>query len=161
VQRLRNDLPCADRIHLRDHAPWPGALLAAADGFVLDSFFEGWSLASMEALAAGLPVVLSDVGGAREQIGEGERGYLVGNPVGDPLAVDWNSIRAALFAAQPNRDELVGAMSAMVQARDDWRSRREALRAESAVRFHPDRALSGHASVLRDAAAVGAALPRR
>jgi glycosyltransferase involved in cell wall biosynthesis len=155
VQRLADGLACRDRIHLRDHAPWPGALLTAADGFVLDSFFEGWSLASMEALAAGLPVVLSDVGGAREQVGEdGERGYLVDNPIGDPLAVDWSSIRAALFAAQPNRAQLAAAMSAMIGARDHWRARREDLRRESAVRFHPDRALSGHAAVLRDAAAA-------
>jgi glycosyltransferase involved in cell wall biosynthesis len=156
VQRLRQGLPCRDRIHLRDHAPWPAALLTAADGFVLDSFFEGWSLASMEALAIGAPVVLSDVGGAREQVGgNGERGYLVANPLGDPLAVDWSSMRASLFAAQPNRAELVAAMSAMIEARDHWRARRAELRDESAVRFHPDRALSGHAAVLRDAAASG------
>ena len=84
--RLRDDLHCRDRIHLRDHAAAPAELLAAADGFVLDSFFEGWSLASMEALFAGVPVVLSEVGGAREQIGsKPERGYLVTNPLGDPL----------------------------------------------------------------------------
>jgi glycosyltransferase involved in cell wall biosynthesis len=153
VQGLRQDLPCRDRVHLRDHAPWPAALLAAADAFVLDSFFEGWALASMEALAAGVPVVLSDVGGAREQVGaDGSRGRLVANPMGDPLAVDWDSIRRMLFADQPNRDALVEAMSAMVDERDAWRARRDALRAESARRFHPDRALAGHAAVLRDAA---------
>jgi glycosyltransferase involved in cell wall biosynthesis len=43
--RLRDELPCRDRVHLRDHAVAPAELLAAADGFVLDSFFEGWSLA--------------------------------------------------------------------------------------------------------------------
>jgi glycosyltransferase involved in cell wall biosynthesis len=113
-------------------------------------------------LAAGLPVVLSDVGGAREQVGAGgSRGHLVGNPVGDPLTVEWTSIRAALFAPQSNREELVAAMSATIAAREEWRGRREQLRAESAVRFHPDRALSGHAVVLREAAAVGAALTPR
>jgi glycosyltransferase involved in cell wall biosynthesis len=153
AQGLRRGLRCRDRIHLRDHAPWPAALLAAADAFVLDSFFEGWALASMEALAAGVPVVLSDVGGAREQVGtESGRGRLVANPVGDPMAVDWESIRRMLFADQRNRDELVAAMSAMVDERDAWRAQRDALRAESARRFHPDRALAGHAAVLRDAA---------
>jgi glycosyltransferase involved in cell wall biosynthesis len=157
VQRLRDDLPCRDRIHLRDHAPWPAALLAAADAFVLDSFFEGWSLASMEALAAGVPVVLSDVGGAREQVAAaGECGYLVANPVGDAMQADWTAIRASLFADQPNREQLVAAMCSMVGDRDDWAGRREQLRAGSAARFHPDRALSGHAAVLRDAAAVAA-----
>jgi glycosyltransferase involved in cell wall biosynthesis len=159
VQRLRRGFSCRDRIHLRDHAPWPAAVLGAADGFVLDSFFEGWALASMEALAAGVPVVLSDVGGALEQVGGmGERGYLVGNPLGDPLRVDWSSIRASLFAPQQNRGELVAAMTAMVADRDGWRARRPRLQVEAATQFHPDRALSGHAAVL--GAAAHAATPR-
>ena len=49
VGLLAGRLPCASRVHLRGHHPDPAALLAAADAFVLDSFFEGWSLASMEA----------------------------------------------------------------------------------------------------------------
>ena len=161
VRRLRDRLPCRDRIHLRDHAPFAGALLAAADAFLLNSYFEGWSLASMEALYAGVPVVLSDVGGAREQVGEnGLRGHVVTNPAGDPLAVNWRSIRDTLYAAQPNRDELVAAMRSMVDQRDDWLTRREELRTESMARFHPDRALLGHARVLRRVARVEHAAPR-
>jgi glycosyltransferase involved in cell wall biosynthesis len=153
VLKLRAGLPCRNRIHLRDHAPSPAALLAAADGFVLDSFFEGWALASMEALYAGVPVVLSDVGGAREQIGtDGHRGYLVRNPVGDPLEVDWQSIRRVLYGDQPNRDELIEAMSRMIEERENWRSRRSELQSESAIRFHADGASGGHADVLRMAA---------
>jgi glycosyltransferase involved in cell wall biosynthesis/2-polyprenyl-3-methyl-5-hydroxy-6-metoxy-1,4-benzoquinol methylase len=37
-----------------------------ADAFVLPSFWEGWSLALGEALCAGLPIIASDVGGARD-----------------------------------------------------------------------------------------------
>jgi glycosyltransferase involved in cell wall biosynthesis/2-polyprenyl-3-methyl-5-hydroxy-6-metoxy-1,4-benzoquinol methylase len=37
-----------------------------ADGFVLPSFWEGWSLALSEAVCTGLPIVASDVGGARD-----------------------------------------------------------------------------------------------
>jgi glycosyltransferase involved in cell wall biosynthesis len=109
----------------------------------------------MEALYAGVPVILSDVGGAREQVGtDGERGYVVNNPLGDPVAVNWSRIRAALYGAQPNRGELVAAMSRMVEERDKWCSRRDGLREESASRFHPAHALSGHAGVIRSAAAT-------
>jgi glycosyltransferase involved in cell wall biosynthesis len=159
VLRLRDSLPCRDRIHLRDHVATPAELLAAADGFVLDSFFEGWSLASMEALFAGLPVVLSDVGGAREQIGgDPARGYLVANPLGDPLSVDWDSVGTARFRAQVNRDELVSAMDRLAADREVYVQDRQRLASESAERFSADSCLAHHAAVLR-AVAIGADLP--
>jgi glycosyltransferase involved in cell wall biosynthesis len=157
--RLRDTLPWRDRIHLRDHAAAPAELLAAADGFVLDSFFEGWSLASTEALFAGVPVVLSDVGGAREQIGDDPaRGYLVANPLGDPLSVNWQSVGAARYRPQANRDELATAMEHLVLNRDSYLGNRERLAAESAARFSADICLAQHAAVLR-AVATGADLP--
>jgi glycosyltransferase involved in cell wall biosynthesis len=154
--RLRDELPCSDRIHLRDHAAAPGELLAAADGFVLDSFFEGWSLASMEALFAGLPVVLSEVGGAREQIADDpSHGYLVANPLGDPIAVTWESLAAARFRPQVNREELVTAMSSLVKGRDSYLANRGDLIAESARRFSAKVCLERHAAVLRTVASGG------
>jgi glycosyltransferase involved in cell wall biosynthesis len=75
VRRLSDRSPHGARIHLRGNHNHPPVLLAAADAFVLDSFSEGGPLVSMEALCAGVPVVISDVGAAREQLGpDGERG---------------------------------------------------------------------------------------
>ena len=159
VLRLRESLPCRERVHLRGHLAAPAALLAAADGFVLDSFFEGWALASMEALFAGIPVVLSDVGGAREQIGhDPARGYLVTNPLGDPLSADWESIAAIRYRPQANQDEFTTAMERLVAGREDYLRDRSRLAAESAARFSARRCLAQHAAVLR-AAATGADLP--
>ena len=159
VLRLRDSLSCRERIHLRDHVSAPAELLAAADGFVLDSFFEGWSLASMEALFAGVPVVLSDVGGAREQIGDDpSRGCLVSNPLGDPLSVDWESVGATRYRMQPNRDELVAAMERLVDDREYYLSGREHLAAESAARFSAHSCLERHAAVLH-AVVNGTTLP--
>jgi glycosyltransferase involved in cell wall biosynthesis len=151
VKRLRDSLPVGGRrIHLRDHASDPGLILSAADGFVLDSFFEGWALASMEALHAGVPVVASDVGGAREQIGDnGDRGYVVGNPLGDPVSVDWERMGEARYTPQVNREELITAMGLLVSNRARWAAAREALAAESAERFHPDACADQHAVLLR------------
>ena len=56
-------------------------LLFASDIGVLSSTAEGFANAILEYMAAGLPVVATDVGGVREAIVEGETGYVV--PAGD------------------------------------------------------------------------------
>ncbi|SOD70307.1 glycosyltransferase involved in cell wall bisynthesis [Jatrophihabitans sp. GAS493] len=153
VKRLQTTMQHGDRVHLRDHASRPEVLLAASDAFVLDSFFEGWALASMEALVAGLPVVLADVGGAREQLaGPVAKGSLISNPLGDPLVVDWPSIRAARYRRQSNRGELVEGVTALSTDRDRWLAARAEIRAESIERFDPGVVVSRHAHVLAAAA---------
>lgn len=159
VAQLREKMPCRDRIHLRDHIQAPEKLLAAADGFVLDSFFEGGPIVSMEALVAGIPVVITDVGNAREQIaGERSRGYVVANPLGDPMKADWASSAAAQYSPHSNREELATAMQVLVANRHEYLANRGRLAAQSATRFNSGLWLARHAAVLR-AAAVGAALP--
>jgi UDP-glucose:(heptosyl)LPS alpha-1,3-glucosyltransferase len=48
-----------------------------ADIFVFPTKYEAFSLATLEALAAGLPLIISKVNGAKEVIQEGNTGYLV------------------------------------------------------------------------------------
>ena len=60
-------------------------LLAAADLFVLPSHEEGMSVALLEAMAAGLPIVASDIPGNRGLMRDGVEGVLV--PPRDPPAL--------------------------------------------------------------------------
>lgn len=81
---LRDELErqCAD-LGLRGLVVFAGdrgdipRLMAASDVFVLPSHQEGFSNAILEAMASGLPVVASDVGGVRECITTGTNGLVV------------------------------------------------------------------------------------
>lgn len=59
--------------------------LSAADVFVLATSNEGWANVILEAMACGLPVVTTDVGGNREVVCRDELGSVV--PFGEPEAL--------------------------------------------------------------------------
>lgn len=56
-------------------------LYASCDLFLMHSYWEGFGMTNQEALASGLPVICTNVGGAPDIIKEGVNGYLV--DVGD------------------------------------------------------------------------------
>jgi glycosyltransferase involved in cell wall biosynthesis len=69
----------------------PGPL-SAADVFVLATRYEGWANVFLEAMACGLPVVSTDVGGNREVVCRPELGDIV--PFGEPAALEAAIARA-------------------------------------------------------------------
>ncbi len=71
------ELGFGDRIILPGRVEDSAAALRALDVFVSCSIFEGASNAIIEAMAAGLPVVATAVGGTPEVVADGETGLLV------------------------------------------------------------------------------------
>jgi len=81
TQDLARSLGIADRTFFIGRCRDIGRVLSISDVCVLSSSSEGFSNAILEYMAAGRPVVSTDVGGAREAVVHGETGYLV--PKGD------------------------------------------------------------------------------
>ncbi len=87
-----------EQLNLSDKFSFPGFrsdipnLLGSSDMLVLPSLAEGFSVTLVEALAAGLPIVATRVGGAAEIIVDGETGYLV--PPADAPALAEAVLRA-------------------------------------------------------------------
>lgn len=78
-------LGVADRVVFLGQRHDIPALLASCDLFVLPSLFEGLPLGVLEAMAAGVPIVASDVGGVGEAVTNNTSGLLV--PPCDPAAL--------------------------------------------------------------------------
>jgi glycosyltransferase involved in cell wall biosynthesis len=127
IRGLLGRLDLGDRFRLLGYQEEALRLLAGFDVFVLSSLFEGLPLALMEALALGVPVVSTAVGGVPELVTDSVEGLLV--PPGRP-----DLLAAALGAmiADPERRTAMGAAAALRSAEVD--SARAARTIESLYR---------------------------
>ncbi|WP_408587805.1 glycosyltransferase [Novosphingobium sp.] len=107
-----------------DHETLP-VLLAAADAMVLPSEREGLANAWIEALACGTPLVIPDVGGAREVVVSPEAGRIVertpeaiaaglADVLAAPALQDAVAASAARFSWDANAEVLAGIYGALV-----------------------------------------------
>lgn len=85
LERLTHELGLGDVVTFYGFHDHVRPFLDNAGVFVLSSLSEGIALTLLEAMAAGLPVVATDVGGNREVVRPGETGVLV--PSRDPEAM--------------------------------------------------------------------------
>ncbi len=111
-------------------------LLAASDAFLLTSISEGIPLTVIEAMAAGLPVVATSVGGLPEMIRDGISGCLAS--ASDDLTLSDHLIR---LAGQPSQRQQMGQVAI----------------ADAHARFSLDAMLKSYARVYRE---VLAGVPR-
>jgi glycosyltransferase involved in cell wall biosynthesis len=104
TESLAQSLGLGDRIRflgVRSDVP---EVMAAADGYVMSSAWEGMPIALLEAAAAGLPIVATRVGGNHEVVRDGESGFLV--PPRDSHALEQAMLR--LMEQTPERRREMG-----------------------------------------------------
>ena len=104
LERLAGDLGVAAAVHFLGEQPQVADLLAALDLFVMPSRHEGLGVAILEAMAMGLPVVASAVGGIPESVAAGRTGFLVSPEDPGSLAQ-----AIAELADDPDRASRMGA----------------------------------------------------
>jgi glycosyltransferase involved in cell wall biosynthesis len=77
ISEMVKRLGLSDRVSLPGHRDDARQLIPCMDLFVLSSFSEGTSMALLEAMAAGVPTLVTDVGGNPEIIVKNQTGWLV------------------------------------------------------------------------------------
>lgn len=111
-QALQAALPAAARAQLRFHGNLDAAALQALRArcglAVVPSRWENFPYSCMEAMASGLPVIVSPQGGMREMVVDGESGWIA--PQGSPAGLA-EALRRAL-ACPPSRRKAMGAAAA-------------------------------------------------
>jgi glycosyltransferase involved in cell wall biosynthesis len=103
LQAYAAELGLKDDVFFLGRCNRVGDLLGISDVGVLSSQAEGFSNSILEYMAAALPVVATDVGGAREAVIDGETGYLVSS--GDDVAMGEHIIS---LLREPGRARLMG-----------------------------------------------------
>jgi glycosyltransferase involved in cell wall biosynthesis len=111
LEALAAQLGIAERVRFLGRREDVPELLAACDVFALPSLYEGSSLAVLEAMAAGIPIVSSAIGGTDELIEDGRSGLLVAPGDAEGLAaalrrvIDDPGLRQSLAARARERVE--------------------------------------------------------
>ena len=120
LDRLKSE---AARLGIAEMVTFTGSVLqselptyySAADVFVLPSHYESFGLAALEAMACGIPIVVSRVGGLKTFVKDGETGYLIPWRCPEPFAQ-----RLDMLLANPGLREAMGKAARAKALRMGW-----------------------------------------
>lgn len=136
VQENIEKSPVKSNIKLLPYYENVRELYFMADVFILDSYYEGWSIAATEALYEGLPVIHSECGSAKELVCNGRYGIMIKNPIGDIEKLDTEHVTERIMQCENrNIDEAVSAIVVMADNIDRWRNERETISQETIEKF--------------------------
>ena len=76
LKRLSRDCEIEDHVHFLGYRKDVVDICSQSDIFALPSLHEGLSVASLEAMYCGLPIVISDIRGVQDYITDGKNGFI-------------------------------------------------------------------------------------
>ncbi|MCP4643905.1 MAG: glycosyltransferase family 4 protein [bacterium] len=123
LKRLCGNLGLNDRVTFLGHLEKEALVRAyqSHDVMVLPSKHEGMSNAALEAMACGLPVLMSDTGGARELLVNDRNGLLLRDRTPEDIAAN-----LTLYAHDPDRVRRHGVAARATAESKSWRTVAEA-----------------------------------
>ncbi len=101
------------------------SILQMSDCFIMPSLIEGCSIAVLEAMYAQLPMILSDIGSARDVINDSDIGIIVDNPYNDVSDISPKDVHNFYTNDKniKNIDSIKNAMVAMYRNHTTWRKK--------------------------------------
>ncbi|MBI3796936.1 MAG: glycosyltransferase [Deltaproteobacteria bacterium] len=116
-----------------------------ANAFVFPSVLEGFGLAKLEAMAHGLPLILTRVGDSDKLITHADIGLLIPNTYAELSDLDQDSVRAHFTDESPaNAADLARALADFVTRREHWRAAGQYGREKVLRYFTQERALKSY-----------------
>lgn len=118
---------------LEDHIEFLGLLnrkqlsqvMAAAQAGILPSSYEGLSITTLEYMFFGLPIILTDVGGARDVVSDNDIGIIIPAPIAVNKLDNDSILKESLEPESVNIQHLATAMKQMLKHRKDWENKGE------------------------------------
>jgi glycosyltransferase involved in cell wall biosynthesis len=107
---------CADRVHFAGEMTNVSRFYLAGDAFILPSHYESFSLATYEAAASGLPLLVTRVSGVEDILSDGENGWFI-SPDADTIEPRLAQLEADLMLRTA-----MGRKAHATAQRFDWAS---------------------------------------
>jgi glycosyltransferase involved in cell wall biosynthesis len=137
-----------DNIKIIDYVPKQKVLglMNMSDCFLFPSLTEGWGIATTEAMLCGLPLILSEVGGAIDFIDNNDIGIIIKNPYGNIQDLNNEMLIQKYFSDEHlnNLDDLYDAMENMYLNKRKWKSNAIIGKDKIVERFNEEKMINGY-----------------
>ena len=121
LKKLIHQLDLKDRVLFQPFDEDPASWYFSADAFVLPSLIEGWSISMLEAMFARLPLIMTEIAGAKTVVSESNCGITVKSPFDSLWQLDMNFLeKYSMMDDDPVVSPLADAMMKICSEPSKW-----------------------------------------